>query len=466
MANTDLQRRLDLRDADLIVSGGHLVTPGGITQGDVVCLGGRVVALDAHGWSSEEAIDARGLHVLPGVIDSQVHFREPGMEHKETIEAGSRGAVLGGVTAVFEMPNTKPLTISPADLEEKQRRAAATSWCDYAFYIGGSAVNASQLAELEQLPGCAGVKVFMGSSFGDLLCDDRDVLRIILKYGYRRVAIHAEDEARLRQRRSIAEVSGRVADHPLWRDPESCLMATRLVVDLALELNRPLHLLHISTAEEMTFLAQHKDLVSVEVTPQHLSLSAPGCYERLGSLAQMNPPIREEIHQQALWRALATGVVDVIGSDHAPHTLDEKQRPYPASPSGMPGVQTLVPVMLDHVHAGRLSLQRFVDLTSAGPTRLFGLVGKGRLAVGYDADLTVVDLSARRTIERSWIASVSGWSPFEHLEVRGWPMATVIRGSIVMLHDALVGTPRGRSLHFRPIGQKSPLIQKSQATTS
>lgn len=198
----------------------------------------------------------------------------------------------------------------------------------------------------------------------------------------------------------------------------------------------------------MVFLAAHKHRVTVEVTPHHLTLQAPECYERLGSLAQMNPPVREQRHQDALWQAVRDGMVDVIGSDHAPHTLVEKAWPYPESPSGMTGVQTLLPVMLDHVDAGRLSLQRLVDLTSAGPARIFGIEGKGRIALGHDADFSIVDLRAQRVIHNDWIASVSGWTPYDGRAVTGWPIHTVVRGCCVVRDEALTGEPQGMTVRF------------------
>ncbi|AGR69595.1 dihydroorotase [Burkholderia pseudomallei] len=438
------------RHADLLVLGGTVLTPSGPERIDVACTAGRIMALGnlAGTWSAEARLDATGLHVLPGVIDSQVHFREPGLMHKENLDAGTRGAVLGGITAIFEMPNTAPLTLSAADLQAKMDAAEGRAWCDYAFYIGGAAVNAHQLAKLESLPGCAGVKVFMGSSFGDLLADDDDVLRRILRHGRRRLAVHAEDEARLRERKILVETSGDVRHHPIWRDETSAFIATQRIVQLAAETGRRIHVLHVSTAAEMLYLAEHKRRVSVEVTPHHLTMHAPECYERLGTLAQMNPPVREQHHQDALWQGIRDGVVDVIGSDHAPHTLEEKAKAYPQSPSGMTGVQTLLPVMLNHVHAGRLSLQRLVDLTSAGPARIFGIEGKGRIALGYDADLSIVDLRARRTIGNDWITSVSGWTPYDGLAVTGWPIHTVVRGHCAVRDESLAGQAQGAAVGF------------------
>jgi dihydroorotase len=346
------------------------------------------------------------------------------------------------------MPNTKPATTDAAALADKLRRATGRAWCDFAFFLGATEENAAALGEIECLPGSAGIKVFMGSSTGDLLVAEEEVLGRILASGRRRVAVHAEDEARLRERLELVRGGADPSLHPVWRDAECALRATRRLVRLAREAGRRVHLLHISTGAEMAFLAQHKDIASVEVTPQHLSLAAPDCYARLGTLAQMNPPIRDAGEREALWRAVSAGVVDCIGSDHAPHTLAEKAKPYPQSPSGMPGVQTLLPIMLDHVGGGRLTLERLVDLTSAGPARVYGIAGKGRIAVGYDADLTLVDLAARRTISIGMMASKCGWTPFEGMRVTGWPVTTIVGGRIVMRDGELIGTPTGRPVRF------------------
>ena len=434
---------------DLLLRGGTCLTPSGRTTADIGVRDGRIVAIGALASASAATVfDAKGLHVLPGVIDTQVHFREPGAEHKEDLESGTRGAVMGGVTGVFEMPNTSPNTDSKAALEDKLERAAGRAWCDHAFFVGATTENAAELGTLERLPGCCGVKIFMGSSTGNLLVADDATLEQVLKHSRRRCAVHAEDEFRLRERLTIAQEGGDPTYHPKWRDEVSALTATQRIVALARKTGHPVHVLHISTAEEMDFLAQHKDIATVEATPQHLTLAAPECYEKIGTLAQMNPPIREARHRDGLWAALQGGIVDVIGSDHAPHTREEKAAAYPRSPSGMPGVQTLVPILLDHVNAGRLTLERFVDLTSAGAQRIYGIAGKGRIAIGYDADFTVVDLAAKRRIENSWIASKSGWTPYDGRTVTGWPTATIIRGSIVMREDELLARPIGRPIRF------------------
>jgi dihydroorotase len=319
--------------------------------------------------------------------------------------------------------------------------------CDFAFFIGGTRENTKDLPELERLPGCAGVKVFIGSSTGSLLVEDDEGVRNILKVIHRRAAFHSEDEYRLNERKHL-RVEGDPRSHPIWRDEQAALICTQRLVQLAHETGKRIHVLHISTAEEMTFLRDHKDVASVEATPHHLTLEAPECYERLGTLAQMNPPVRDRRHRDAIWHGLAQGVVDVLGSDHAPHTAEEKAKTYPATPSGMTGVQTLVPIMLDHVNAGRLSLPRFVDLTSAGPARLFGISRKGRIAVGYDADLTVVDLKRQTTITNAWIASRAGWTPYDGMSVTGWPVGTIVRGSRVMWEGELTTPGHGEPVEF------------------
>ena len=434
---------------ELVVRGGTVMTPGGAARVDVGVREGKIAAIgELGGAPAAHTVEARGLHVLPGVIDSQVHLREPGLTHKEDLATGTAAAALGGVTAILEMPNTDPSTTTAAALAGKLAAARGRARCDHAFFIGASGDNLDDLDDLEQLGGCAGIKVFMGSSTGRLLVDDDERLAMVLARGRRRVAIHAEDEARLRERRPIAEAAGHPRAHPAWRDAEAALTATWRIVALGRRFGRPIHVLHVSTAEEIDVLALCKDVATVEVTPQHLTLEAPDCYERLGTFAQMNPPIRDARHRAALWEGVRTGLVDVIGSDHAPHTREEKARPYPSSPSGMPGVQTLLPVMLDHVARGHLTLERLVDLVCAGPARVYGLVGKGRIAVGHDADLTLVDLSAKRTITDADQATKCGWTPFDGMTVTGWPIATVLHGHVVMRDGELLGEPHGRPLQF------------------
>ena len=433
---------------DLILKGGTVVNHDGVGARDIGISAGRFAAIgDLPRASAGEVIDCRGLHVLPGVIDSHVHFREPGLTHKEDLESGSRGAVLGGVTAVFEMPNTNPLTVDAATVADKVKRGHHRMHCDFAFYVGATRENTKDLGELEMLPGVCGVKVFMGSSTGSLLIEDDDGVRAVLKSIRRRAAFHSEDEYRLKERMGL-RIDGDPRSHPVWRDATAALMSTQRLIALARETGKRVHVLHVTTKEEAIFLSHHKDVATAEATPAHLTLTAPGCYERLGTRAQLNPPIRDAGHREGLWQGIAQGVIDSLGSDHSPHTREEKAEPYPKSHSGMPGVQTLVPVMLDHVNAGRLSLQRFVDLTSAGPARVFGMAAKGRIAAGYDADLTVVDLKRRETIANAQVASRAGWTPFDGVAVTGWPVGTLVRGHKVMWQGELISPGQGERVRF------------------
>ncbi len=431
----------------LLVKGATLVTPGGQQPGDLGVVGERIETLSAPAnATADQVLDGRGLHLLPGAIDTQVHFRDPGLTHKEDLSTGSRAAALGGVTSFFEMPNTQPPTDSPERLAEKVARAKAVSFTDFAFYLGATKANAAQLGQWETLEGCCGVKCFLGSSTGTLLVDDEPTLRTVLGSGRRRVACHSEDEARLKERKPLAGAD--VHNHPVWRDEETAVKSTAHLLALARQTGRKVHVLHVSTAGELPLLKAYRDVASCEVTPQHLTLAAPDCYDRYGTLAQMNPPLRDARHRDALFQAVRDGLFDVMGSDHAPHTREEKGKPYPASPSGMPGVQTMLPLMLDHAAAGRLSLERVVDLLCHGPARVFGLSKKGVLEVGRDADLVLVDLKAKRRIETSWLASRCGWSPFEGWTVTGWPVLSVLRGEVLMREGQLLGAPRGRPVEL------------------
>ena len=433
---------------DVILKSGTVVNQDGEGVRDIGISAGRIVEIGDLGTASAaEIIDCKGLHVLPGVIDTQVHFREPGLTHKEDLETGSRSAVMGGVTAVFEMPNTNPLTVTEEAFTAKVEAGRRRMHCDFAFFIGGTRENVEQLPVLERAEGCAGVKVFVGSSTGSLLVEDDDSLRRIFQVIRRRAAFHAEDEYRLNERKGL-RVENDPRSHPVWRDEEAALRATQRLVNLPHETGKRIHVLHISTKEEIVYLRDHKDVATVEATPHHLTLAAPECYERLGTYAQMNPPVRSADHRDVIWWGVHQGIVDILGSDHAPHTAEEKAKTYPASPSGMTGVQTLVPIMLDHVNAGRLSLQRFVDLTSAGPARIYNIARKGRIAAGYDADLTIVDLKRSETITNKWVASKASWTPYDGVRVTGWPVGTFVRGQRVMWQGELLTPSTGEPVRF------------------
>jgi dihydroorotase len=439
---------------DLVVAGGHVFVNGRIEALDVAVAEGKTIGIGPPGkFNSQgrETIDARGLHVLPGVIDSHVHFREPGKEDREDFESGTRSAVLGGVTCVFDMPNTLPSVTNQAALSDKLARIEGRAWCDFGLYIGADGANTTQLPELEQERGVCGIKVFMSSSTTDLMVTSESDLKAVMETGSRIVSLHAEDDDRINARRYIAEQAANVLVHGEWRDVESAYRATERAIRLARRARRRIHVLHVSSGREMELIAQNKDLVSCEVLPQHLTFHAPECYTQLGAKAQQNPPIREEADQNALWQAIADGTVDVVGSDHGPHTLADKAQPYPNMAAGMPGTQTLVPLMLDYVAQGRISLARLVDLVCTGPARVFGIEGKGAIAIGNDADFTLVDLKARRTITNDWIASKVGWTAYDGRPVTGWPAGTIVRGHCVMFEGDLRGRQSGEVVKFSAV---------------
>jgi len=433
---------------DLLIKNGNVVI-GNVYQ--ILNIGIKNKKIELLSTSSDydaiNVVDAKNLTVLPGIIDSQVHFREPGSEHKEDLSTGSQGAALGGVTSVFEMPNTYPPTSTVQRLKDKLELARDRMWVNYAFYAGATPDNFSSLPELEKVPGCVGVKIFMGSSTGNLLVPDDETLFNVLKSRNYRVAVHAEDEPRLMDRKKLIKENG-VHFHPIWRDELTALNATKRVIKGANASKKPVHILHITTEEEIKYIKENKEYISVEVTPQHLTLNAPECYDELGSFSQMNPPIREIRHLKGLWKGIDDGVVDIIGSDHAPHTIEEKNKPYPECPSGMPGVQTLLPIMLNHVNNGKLSLFKLCQLIATNPSKLFKVQNKGEIKLNNDADLTIIDMNKEVKITNDMMANKSGWTPFNNKIVKGWPIMTIVNGNIVMRDGELIGKPKGKPILF------------------
>ena len=424
---------------DLILKNGTVFTPEATEITDIAVKDGKIVDFGSFD-NAEEIIDCTNLFVFPGLIDTQCHFREPGGEHKETLETGTLSAALGGVTGIFEMPNTNPLTITPEAMEFKLKKAHETSYVDFAFYFGGTAEYAEHLSEWENIDGVCGIKIFMGASNGDLLSATDEEIDAIVANGKRVIAVHAEDESIMNENKvTILGDSNDVAMHYKWRSEESCLNATKRIVSIAKKYSRKVHILHITTAQEMAFLKANKDIASAEVLANHLTLHAPDCYDMFGTLAQQNPPIREKHHQDALWAAIADGTVDIVASDHAPHTLDEKSGTYPNTPSGTPGVQTLIPIMLNHVHEGRLSYERLVDLMAYGPYRIHKIKNKCLIRKGFNADFTVVDPKAEHIISNAEQASKSGWTPYDGKKVVGFPKMTIIGGKTIMRDGEITG---------------------------
>ncbi len=438
---------------DVALRNGTIVDGRGTFEADVGIRNGIIVRVDR--IAARKAlieIDCMGLAILPGLIDTQVHFREPGALHKEDMESGGRAAVAGGVTTVFDMPNTDPSTTTRLALKDKLTRAEGRSLCNYAFFIGASQENVDSLKALEALPGTPGVKIFMGSSTGSLLVPDDALLERVLRSGISRCPVHSEDHGRLEERKSMLSAEPSVLEHPFLRDAECARRSTERLLNLAAATNRPMHILHVSTLDELPLLAAAKKRsldVTCEITPQHLWFAAPECYERLGTKAQMNPPIRSQEHRAALRRAVQQGLFDVFGSDHAPHTEAEKAKPYPQSPSGMPGVQTMLPVLLTLAQREKLfPIEQVVAMACENPARIYGIRGKGQVRIGFDADIVVVDLRAQRTVDRKWLKSKCGWSPFEGERLRGWPVHTIVGGKVAMRDGELVGRPMGRPVAF------------------
>lgn len=438
-------------DRDLFVQGGRVVSPDTVALANVHIQAGRVVAVgsDLDVPADTTVIDASGKLVFPGLIDPQVHFREPGNTHKEDLESGSLAAIAGGVTTFLEMPNTKPSTTTPELLEDKFERASGRAHADHGFFLGATSENAENLGEWEQAPGCAGVKVFMGSSTGSLLVPDDETLERVLRSGRRRVAVHSEDEPRLIERYAAIQPGTSVSEHPNVRDVECAVRATKRLLDLVERTQRPVHLLHVSTADEIALIRERDlgDLLTAEVTPNHLFLSAPECYETFGSRVQMNPPVRTAEHRATLREALADGTLTCIGSDHAPHTLEEKGRPYPECPSGIPGVQTILGLLLTAVRDGWLRLEDVARVTSEAPARVYGITAKGSLAPGADGDVTIVDPDERGPLPSAWLRSRAGYSPYEGTTLAGWPVTTILRGRVAY-QDHEASPPDGRPVTF------------------
>jgi dihydroorotase len=434
---------------DLIIRGGVCVLPWGQHQADIAVSQGRIAAIGAEqGATADEVVNASGLHVLPGLIDPHVHLRDPGDASVESIPTGTRAALLGGFASVFDMPNTSPAITSAETLAWKQAYVDSASHCDVGIYVGATKQNIAELAALERGDGVCAIKLFAGSSTGDLMVEDDANIEAVMRAGTRRIAFHSEDEYRLQARKTAFRRGDAYENHMRWRDEECAFLGTRRIMALARATGRPAHIVHVSTAEEFAYLRDFRDIATAEVLVNHLTQIGPECYEKLGGYAVMNPPIRDRRHVDAAWKAVNNGLIDTIGSDHAPHSRAAKERPWPDTAAGLTGVQTALPIMLNHVHEGRLSLGRMVDLMAAGPARVYGAVTKGRIAAGFDADFTLVDLNHRRTIENDWIVTPCGWTPFAGMAVTGWPVRVILRGTTVMRDDTVVGGPVGRRIRF------------------
>ena len=433
---------------DLIIKNGSCYIDGNLTKTDIGVSNSKISHIgNLEHEKSKDIYDANNLTVLPGCLDTQVHFREPGSTDTEDLHSGSRAAIMGGITGVFEMPNTNPPTSNKKEFQRKLDLAKNRMYCNYAFYFGATADNAYDLASLKKLEGCCGIKLFAGSSTGNLLVAEEDDIDKVFQNSSKVVAVHSEDEAILNTNKKLIK-NGDVHTHPVWRSVECALSSTRRIVRIAERYNKKAHILHVTTKEEVDFLSQHKGNITFEITPQHLTLYAPDCYDKLGTYAQMNPPLRDKSHYDRLWYGVRNNFNDTIGSDHAPHLKTNKDKEYPNSPSGMPGVQTLLPVMLNHVNDGKLSLNQLINLLCENPVKIFGIKNKGFIRKDYDADFTIVDMNKIIEIQNEKIESKCGWSPFNGYKFKGTPVATIINGKIKMKDGNIIGDPEGVPLKF------------------
>ncbi len=437
-----------MSSTSLLIRRARMILPNGnLVVGDVLTRGRQIikVAPSELDETPTRLIDADGLTLLPGVIDPQVHFREPGLEHKEDLFTASCACAKGGVTSFLEMPNTRPLTISQEALNDKLELASSKCLVNYGFFIGATSENLSELLHPSPTPG---IKIFMGSMHGPLLVDPQEILEGIFASGEILIAVHAEDQTRLRQRREEFANIHDVAIHSQIQDNQTALIATQRALKLSKKYRRRLHILHMSTADEANLLREDKpSWVTAEVTPQHLFLNSTA-YEKMGSLAQMNPPLRTSHDNEVLWQALLDGMIDFIAKDHAPHTLEEKAQTYPKSPSGMPGVETSLPLMLTAAVEGRCTIAQVVNWMSTAVASAYCIPNKGAIAPGYDADLVLVDLNSRKKVRREELLTKCGWSPFEGWNLTGWPVTTIVGGEVVYDNGKLNTETRGRPLTF------------------
>ena len=434
---------------DLIIKNGTIYIDGKLQKIDIGIIKDKIAEIgNLTNEKSKDVFDAENLIVLSGCIDTQVHFREPGSTDTEDLHSGSRAAIAGGITGVFEMPNTNPPTSNKKEFQNKLNLAKNRMFCNYAFYFGATPDNHSDLADLKNLEGCCGVKLFAGSSTGTLLVDKEKDIEKVFEHTSKIVSVHSEDEEILNLRKKLRE-KGNVLSHLLWRNEECAISSTRKIVKIAKRLNKKAHILHVTTKEEVDFLSQNKGNITFEITPQHLTLTSPECYEKLGTFAQMNPPIRDKSHYDRLWYAIRNNYNDTIGSDHAPHLKENKQKEYPDSPSGMPGVQTLIPVMLNHVNEGRLKLDQLVKLLCENPTDIFGIKNKGFIKKDFDADFTIIDLDKIIEIKNEKIESKCAWSPFDGYKFKGTPVVTIVNGQIKMKNGKILGDPSGKPILFK-----------------
>lgn len=439
----------------LLIANAMTVNEGRSIHQDVLIRNGRIdlIGGDLSGKGADRVVEANGRALFPGMIDDQVHFREPGLTHKGDIGSESSAAVAGGITSYMEMPNTSPATTAIDLLEEKHRIARETSFANYSFYLGGANDNIEAIKKLDPKQAC-GVKVFMGASTGNMLVDDPDTLEQIFTHSPTIVATHCEDSPTIddntRRFQAIHGENIPMALHPAIRSENACYQSTALAVNLARACNTRLHVLHLSTAKELEFFSS-KPLdgkrITAEVCVHHLLFSGTD-YADKGTLIKCNPAIKTEVDRQQLLAALQAGKIDVVGTDHAPHTMAEKQQAYLSAPSGLPLVQHAMVSLLEHVHDGALTLEQVVEKTAHGPARLFDIKQRGYLREGYWADLVLVDLDHSTAVDDQPVHYRCGWTPFAGRRFRSTVVATWVSGHPAFIDGKIDPTPSGKRLEF------------------
>jgi dihydroorotase len=429
----------------ILIRNATVVLPAGSAKVHVLVEGDKIVAVDAAEHTrADEVVDAHGLHLLPGVVDDQVHFREPGLTHKEDLDTATRACAKGGVTTFLEMPNTKPSTITCERLHEKLQLASQKCRVNYGFYMGATPDNVAELAKASRTPG---IKIFIGSSTGELLVDEQAALEKIFAETTLPITAHCEDEATIRANMQRIGKPQSVADHSRIRDEQAARVATRRATDLARKYKHRFHVLHVSTVAELESIRDHAKLITAEVCHHHLFFHVDD-YDRLGTRIQMNPSIKTAADNQGLWQALLDGTIQVIATDHAPHTMEEKTRPYPESPSGLPAVENSLALILNQVNLGRCTIEQVVSWMCDAPARVWDIVDKGRIAPGYDADLVLVDMQKEVTVcdRDQW--TKCGWTPWHGETLQGWPVRTWVMGQEVFRDGQLNEHVRGREAIF------------------
>ena len=438
----------------ILIKAIDIVFEDAVKNGDIYIENGKIIDIGPYlNYSAEKEINGKGLTALPGVIDPHVHFREPGAEWKETIYSGSKAAVSGGVTSFFDMPNTKPSCITEKTIQQKKEIASASSLINYNFFIGATHTNLEELNKTENIPG---IKIFMGSSTGNLLVDDMESLTSIFSTGSRLIAIHSEDEPTIKKNEERTDLPDNVFAHNMIRTPEAAVKCTNKATQLALKHNRRLHICHVTTKDEVDILRnlrtglsdEKKYLITGEVSPQHIFLHLPDIYDNLGTFGQINPPLRHVEHCLGLWEGLKDSTLSFIGTDHAPHTVDEKKKPYGEAPSGMPGVETSLPLLLNQVDKGNCTLQDISNWMSGNQALLYNIQNKGFLKVGYDADIVLVDTKKKKKISNETVVSKCGWTAFDGTECTGWPVATIVNGQVVFREGDFFEDIKGKEIQI------------------